>query len=71
MKVIKYYFEYIYNSLLDYLDLTPNNIMDEYIDSYIKHKHIIIDILNTNIISTRSMINNLRWNNFYRKYKRT
>jgi hypothetical protein len=70
-KNLIYYFEYIYNCLLDYLDLTPNNICDTYINSYIQNKPLIIDLINDNRINTINLIINLRWNMFYRKYKRT
>lgn len=65
-----YYFEFIYNRLLDMMHLTPNYIVDNYITKYKQNKFIILDLYDTDLINEIQVLENLRWNIFYKKYGR-
>ena len=65
-----YYFEFIYNRLLDMMHLTPNYIVDNYITKYKQNKFIIVDLYDTSLINEIQVLENLRWNIFYKKYGR-
>jgi len=66
----KYYFELMYNRLLDVLNLTPNFIVDKYLYMYNKNRDYIIDLYNENMINEVQIINNLRWNIFYKRWEK-
>lgn len=64
MKKIKYYIEYLYNIILDFIDLTPNDVVN--INSNMNKS---IDLIDLQIIDEIEKSKNIRWNNFYNKYK--
>ena len=66
----KYYLEFIYNRILDVLNLTPNYIVDKYLYLYNTNRNYIIDLYDTNMINEVQIINNLRWNIFYKRWKK-
>ena len=72
IKLIKlnpfYYMEFIYNRVLDQLNLTPNYIVDKYLNLYNTNRTIIIDLYDSDMINEVQIINNLRWNIFYKKW---
>ena len=66
----KYYLEFMYNRILDVLNLTPNFIVDKYLYLYNTNRNYIIDLYDTNMINEVQIINNLRWNIFYKRWEK-
>ena len=63
-----YYCEFIYNRVLDVLNLTPNFVVDKYLYLYNTNRNYIVDLYDTNMINEVQIINNLRWNIFYKRW---
>jgi hypothetical protein len=62
MNNIKYYFEYFYNVLLDFTDLTPTDVFNM--------NNNTIDMIDLKIINELDKERIIRWDKFFRKYKK-